>query len=57
LQQSIQAKLPDPTAMTLATVDGQGQPAQRIVLTLRSACISLGIRWSDKSALVVLLSR
>jgi len=32
MQQSIQAKLPDPTAMTLATVDDQGQPAQRIVL-------------------------
>ncbi len=32
LQQAIDAKLTDPTAMTLATVDGAGQPYQRIVL-------------------------
>ena len=32
LQQVIDAKLPDPTAMVVATVDGQGQPSQRIVL-------------------------
>lgn len=32
LQQAIDAKLKDPTAMTLATVDAQGQPSQRIVL-------------------------
>jgi len=32
LQQSIDAKLQDPTAMTVATVDGDGQPSQRIVL-------------------------
>ncbi|WP_456295000.1 pyridoxamine 5'-phosphate oxidase [Vibrio sp. AK197] len=32
LQQAIDAKLTDPTAMTVATVDGDGQPFQRIVL-------------------------
>ncbi len=32
LQEAIDAGLQDPTAMTLATVDGEGQPSQRIVL-------------------------
>lgn len=32
MEQAITAGLPDPTAMTLATVDAQGQPSQRIVL-------------------------
>lgn len=32
LRQAIDAGLQDPTAMTLATVDGSGQPSQRIVL-------------------------
>ena len=32
LSQACEAKLPDPTAMTVATVDEQGQPWQRIVL-------------------------
>jgi pyridoxamine 5'-phosphate oxidase len=32
LAQAINAKIPDPTAMTLATVNGQGEPSQRIVL-------------------------
>lgn len=32
LQQAIDAKLSDPTAMTVATVDETGQPFQRIVL-------------------------
>jgi pyridoxamine 5'-phosphate oxidase len=32
LQQSIDADIPDPTAMTVATVDADGQPSQRIVL-------------------------
>ena len=32
LAQSIEAKIVDPTAMTLATVDENGQPFQRIVL-------------------------
>jgi pyridoxamine 5'-phosphate oxidase len=32
LQQAIDAKLPDPTAMTVATVDEFGRPFQRIVL-------------------------
>jgi pyridoxamine 5'-phosphate oxidase len=32
LQQAVTAGLEDPTAMVLATVDPQGQPAQRIVL-------------------------
>lgn len=32
LQDSIAADLPDPNAMTVATVDANGQPSQRIVL-------------------------
>ena len=32
LQQAIDANLPDPTAMTVATVDENGRPFQRIVL-------------------------
>ncbi|MGL5250346.1 MAG: pyridoxamine 5'-phosphate oxidase [Enterovibrio sp.] len=32
LQQAVDAKLSDPTAMTVATVDSSGQPSQRIVL-------------------------
>ena len=32
LQQAVEAKLTDPTAMTVATVDESGQPFQRIVL-------------------------
>jgi pyridoxamine 5'-phosphate oxidase len=32
MQQAIDSGLPDPTAMTLATVDQHGQPNQRIVL-------------------------
>ncbi len=32
LQQAIDSQIPDPTAMTLATVDAHGQPDQRIVL-------------------------
>lgn len=32
LNQSVEAQLPDPTAMSVATVDEQGQPYQRIVL-------------------------
>jgi pyridoxamine 5'-phosphate oxidase len=32
LKQAIEAQVPEPTAMTLATVDGQGQPSARIVL-------------------------
>jgi len=32
LQQAVNADFPDPTVMTLATVDGDGQPSQRIVL-------------------------
>ena len=32
LQHAIDAELPDPTAMTVATVDADGQPSQRIVL-------------------------
>ena len=32
MQQTIDAKLPDPNAMTIATVDASGQPSQRIVL-------------------------
>ncbi len=36
LQQAIDAKLLDPTAMTVATVDESGQPFQRIVLLKHS---------------------
>ncbi|MCC2604748.1 pyridoxamine 5'-phosphate oxidase [Planctobacterium marinum] len=32
LQNAIDAGIPDPTAMTVATVDSSGQPSQRIVL-------------------------
>ena len=32
LNEAIKADIPDPTAMTVATVDQRGQPAQRIVL-------------------------
>jgi len=32
MQQTIDAQLPDPNAMTIATVDANGQPSQRIVL-------------------------
>ncbi|KXI28694.1 pyridoxamine 5'-phosphate oxidase [Paraglaciecola hydrolytica] len=32
LQNAVDAKLDDPTAMTVATVDSSGQPSQRIVL-------------------------
>jgi len=32
MQQTVDAKLPDPNAMTIATVDSSGQPSQRIVL-------------------------
>jgi pyridoxamine 5'-phosphate oxidase len=32
MQQAIDAKVPDPNAMTVATVDATGQPSQRIVL-------------------------
>lgn len=32
LQDAVDAQLPDPTAMTIATVDAHGQPSQRIVL-------------------------
>ena len=32
LKQAIEAELPDPTAMTIATVSPDGQPSQRIVL-------------------------
>ncbi len=32
MQQTLDAKIPDPNAMTVATVDAGGQPSQRIVL-------------------------
>ena len=32
MEQIIAAKIPDPSAMTIATVDARGQPSQRIVL-------------------------
>ncbi len=32
MAQAVEAEIPDPSAMTLATVDAQGQPSQRIVL-------------------------
>lgn len=35
MEQVVKANIPDPTAMTLATVNADGQPAQRIVLLKR----------------------
>ncbi|HEX7763543.1 MAG TPA: pyridoxal 5'-phosphate synthase, partial [Cellvibrio sp.] len=32
MEQTIQSGIPDPNAMTVATVDANGQPSQRIVL-------------------------
>jgi pyridoxamine 5'-phosphate oxidase len=32
MQQTVDAQVPDPNAMTIATVDASGQPSQRIVL-------------------------
>ena len=32
MQQALEAQVPDPTAMAVATVDADGQPSQRIVL-------------------------
>ena len=32
MQQTIATNIPDPSAMTVATVDAEGQPSQRIVL-------------------------
>lgn len=41
LQQAIAAGIPDPTAMVLATVDGHGQPDQRLVLLKHSDATGL----------------
>ena len=37
LQNAVDANLTDPTAMTVATVDNQGQPSQRSCLPARSS--------------------
>ena len=43
LQQALNAKLPEPNAMTLATVGADGRPSTRIVLI--KACDERGIVW------------
>ena len=43
LQQAIAAQLPEPNAMTLATVDADGRPSTRIVLI--KGCDARGIVW------------
>ena len=43
LQQAITAQLPEPNAMTLATVGGEGRPSTRIVLI--KGCDARGIVW------------
>jgi pyridoxamine 5'-phosphate oxidase len=43
LQQAITAQLPEPTAMTLATVNADGRPSTRVVLL--KACDERGLVW------------
>jgi len=43
LQQALQAQLPEPNAMTLATVGADGRPSSRIVLI--KGCDARGIVW------------
>ena len=43
LQQAIQAQLPEPNAMTLATVGSSGRPSTRVVLI--KGCDARGIAW------------
>ena len=43
LQQAIDAQLPEPTAMTLATVGADGRPSTRVVLV--KGCDERGIVW------------
>ena len=43
LQQAIDAKLPEPTAMTLATVGDDARPSTRVVLL--KGCDSRGLTW------------
>ncbi len=43
LEQALQAELPEPTAMTLATVGADGRPSTRIVLL--KGCDTRGIVW------------
>ena len=43
LQQALQAELPEPNAMTVATVGADGRPSTRIVLI--KGCDELGIVW------------
>lgn len=43
LQQALQARLPEPNAMTLATVGADGRPSTRIVLI--KGCDARGIVW------------
>ncbi len=43
LRQAIEARLPEPTAMTLATVDADGRPSTRVVLL--KGCDERGLVW------------
>jgi pyridoxamine 5'-phosphate oxidase len=43
LQEAIEAKLPEPTAMTLATVGADGRPSTRVVLL--KGCDERGLVW------------
>lgn len=43
LQQALEAQLPEPNAMTLATVDENGRPSTRVVLI--KGCDARGIVW------------
>jgi pyridoxamine 5'-phosphate oxidase len=43
LQEAIQAELPEPNAMTLATVGGDGRPSTRVVLI--KGCDERGVVW------------
>lgn len=43
LQQALDARLPEPNAMTLATVGGDGRPSTRVVLI--KGCDARGIVW------------
>jgi pyridoxamine 5'-phosphate oxidase len=43
LQEALEAQIPEPTAMTLATVDAGGRPSTRVVLL--KACDARGFVW------------
>jgi pyridoxamine 5'-phosphate oxidase len=48
LQQALDAQLPEPNAMTLATVDPEGRPSTRVVLI--KGCDARGIVWYSNYA-------